>query len=734
MSVELETARVAYSGSGSTGPFSIPFYFLANSHIRAVKLSSSTETVLTLTTDYSLTGAGDEDGGTLTLVVALASGETLTITRNVPLTQETNWPIADPFPAASHEQAADKLTMIVQQIDDTLGRTLRQPVSDATALAELPIAASRASMALTFDANGQPLMADISGSVLSFSPTTEAFDGTGAQTAFTLANSPTSASAVIVRIDGVVQTPITDYTVSGTTLTFTTAPATGTGNIVVQNFGIARELNTVAVDNVSGLGDSDGSSKVGFVQSGSASSRSVESKLRERVTVTDYMTDAQRASFTAADRSLDLAAPYQNAIDACVVGGELIYPPGDLRVDSQINWNKKLKHRGATASREGATGNKAVGSLISGSGITVIRATEPFIAEDLAIYDPVGHADTIALDINDGENGVVNWELRNVYLHGTTDRVGIGLRGVFAMKGIVSGAEIIGWGKGVALTQHDTNAKSNAIDFQGVKIRVNDIGLSVEGSDDVFVGGSTIEGNRTGISQASGKVTLSRTHLENNQGATPTNVTISAGNFVSLGSFYAGTGATRDIVVTAGAGIHTSIADTFNGGVTHGGTGVMHVFAPVVAFTVSGAGPVIEYRDTGVRATNRSGNSYIISGFANLTLQQPILKVRTTAGTPAQITADQNNYDLGTSGWRRLSSNASRTITGFVAGLDGDEVLLVNVGAQDIVIANQDTASASTAANRVITGTGASITLAPDDTALIKYDGTNQRWRVLNTH
>ena len=294
MSVELETARVAYSGSGTTGPFSIPFYFLANSHIRAVKLSSSTETVLTLTTDYSLTGAGDEDGGTLTLVVALASGETLTITRNVPLTQETNWPIADPFPAASHEQAADKLTMIVQQIDDTLGRTLRQPVSDATALAELPIAASRASMALTFDASGQPLMADISETVLSFSPTTQAFDGDGTTVAFTLSGAPSSASALIVRIDGVVQTPITDYTVSGTTLTFTTAPATGTGNIVAQNFGIARELNTVDVDNVSGLGDSDGSSKVGFAQSGTgANAEPVQTSLRRIIAEAQFDSEAE---------------------------------------------------------------------------------------------------------------------------------------------------------------------------------------------------------------------------------------------------------------------------------------------------------------------------------------------------------------------------------------------------------------------------------------------------------
>lgn len=315
MSVEIETTRVAYNGAGSTGPFDIPFYFLANSHIQAVKQDTNgVETTLTLTTDYTLTGAGDEDGGQLTLVVALATGETLTIVRNVPLTQETNWPPADPFPAESHEDAADKIMMIAQQINDKVGRTIRQPVSDTTAIAELPIAASRANMALTFDADGDPLMADISETVLSFSPTTQAFDGDGTTVAFTMSASPTSASALIVRIDGVVQTPITDYTVSGTTLTFTTAPATGTGNIVVQNFGIARELNTVAVDNVSGLGNSDGSSKVGFLQSGIAESahratRTVNAKLSEvEISVTDVLnSDGTQVAAALADNTSGFA-------------------------------------------------------------------------------------------------------------------------------------------------------------------------------------------------------------------------------------------------------------------------------------------------------------------------------------------------------------------------------------------------------------------------------------------
>jgi hypothetical protein len=56
--------------------------------------------------------------------------------------------------------------------------------------------------------------------------TTNAFNGDGSTVAFTLSSSSTTA-ATIVMVNGVVQIPVTAYSVSGTTLTFTEAPATG---------------------------------------------------------------------------------------------------------------------------------------------------------------------------------------------------------------------------------------------------------------------------------------------------------------------------------------------------------------------------------------------------------------------------------------------------------------------------------------------------------------------------
>jgi hypothetical protein len=98
--------------------------------------------------------------------------------------------------------------------------------------------------------------------------------------------------------------------------------------------------------------------------------------------------------------------------------------------------------------------------------------------------------------------------------------------------------------------------------------------------------------------------------------------------------------------------------------------------------------------------------------------------------TPAQITADQNDYNptgLSTASTLRLSSDASRNITGLAGGADGRVLLLHNVGANAIVL--KDESASSTAANRF--ALSADITLAADQVAVVQYDSTSSRWRAI---
>ena len=60
---------------------------------------------------------------------------------------------------------------------------------------------------------------------LALKPTTTNATGDGSTQAFTLTNINNDVDSVMVFLNGVLQRPTTDYTVSGTTLTFGTAPA-----------------------------------------------------------------------------------------------------------------------------------------------------------------------------------------------------------------------------------------------------------------------------------------------------------------------------------------------------------------------------------------------------------------------------------------------------------------------------------------------------------------------------
>ena len=74
----------------------------------------------------------------------------------------------------------------------------------------------------------------------------DTFSGNGSTTAFTLSQAPATTSSILVAVSGVVQDPST-YSVSGTTLTFSGAPPSGSSNISVRFLGVpASGVTTTA--------------------------------------------------------------------------------------------------------------------------------------------------------------------------------------------------------------------------------------------------------------------------------------------------------------------------------------------------------------------------------------------------------------------------------------------------------------------------------------------------------
>jgi hypothetical protein len=101
---------------------------------------------------------------------------------------------------------------------------------------------------------------------------------------------------------------------------------------------------------------------------------------------------------------------------------------------------------------------------------------------------------------------------------------------------------------------------------------------------------------------------------------------------------------------------------------------------------------------------------------------------------PAQITADQNDYNPADWGqdvtYLYIDSDASRTITGIEENgfTDMAEVVIVNDGSNDIIIAN-DSAS-STVNNRILVDGAADFTLGASQAGRLLRDGTANKWRL----
>lgn len=158
MTVSTTISRKAYNGDGVTTDFATEFMFLEDEEVIVYLVAvSGASSVLTLGTHYTLTGAGNTAGGTVSMITAPATGERLMIVRSILPTQEIDLETTSDMPPDSIEKMADKLTMLVQQVSQTGGsqRGIILPVVDSIAInTELPVAADRANKALVFDADG----------------------------------------------------------------------------------------------------------------------------------------------------------------------------------------------------------------------------------------------------------------------------------------------------------------------------------------------------------------------------------------------------------------------------------------------------------------------------------------------------------------------------------------------------------------------------------------------------
>lgn len=267
MTVTATTTRFSFAGNGNQGPHTIGFIILDATHIQVYfdKATSGAGTPITgggytagtsdyLVKDvhYTVQNAGTSSNATITYietgftvdstVTYPTSSDSIIVTRNVPLTQTSDYTNNSTIDAETLENSYDKLTQITQQLDDnkdysfkfatSLAGTTAFDTTVATASTLNVNKADRLNKAIKFNASGNI-------GVSTYDPDEQVANATTQAT--NAAASATLAGNYATKIDGVV---------TGSDYSSKAWAVGGTGVTDTASAGAAKEWATAAEDDL----------------------------------------------------------------------------------------------------------------------------------------------------------------------------------------------------------------------------------------------------------------------------------------------------------------------------------------------------------------------------------------------------------------------------------------------------------------------------------------------------
>ena len=252
--------RVVYTGSAGTGPYAFTFPILTTTDIAVFK-DSTRLTEGAGSSQYQVTISSSNGTGSVTLGSAASASNTITITGARTIERTTDFVTAGDLLASSLNVELDSQTIFAQQVSEDAARAIKAPVTDPTSInMELPAKADRADNLLSFNSSGDPTVTSVSGLATvaaSLNRTVDVFSGNGSTTSFTLSVAPGREENCQVFFDGVHQAHST-FTVSNTTLAFSTAPPSGTANIEVVHGAALAEAGPTGATGATGAAGAQG--------------------------------------------------------------------------------------------------------------------------------------------------------------------------------------------------------------------------------------------------------------------------------------------------------------------------------------------------------------------------------------------------------------------------------------------------------------------------------------------
>jgi hypothetical protein len=154
MTLPANDRRDRYVASDGQTVFPYTFRIFAAADLVVERLRGNVATTLQLTTDYTVSGIGDDAGGNVTLTTGALAGDIIAIVSNQPNQRSTDFSESGDFRAAALNAELDRIWIAVQQVSQDVSRQITRPLSDPTASYVLPPAGVRANKYLAFGPDG----------------------------------------------------------------------------------------------------------------------------------------------------------------------------------------------------------------------------------------------------------------------------------------------------------------------------------------------------------------------------------------------------------------------------------------------------------------------------------------------------------------------------------------------------------------------------------------------------
>ena len=153
------TPIVRYVADGDDTIFAYPFPIFASEDLK-ISINGALQI-----SGFTIDGAGETSGGTVTFDTAPAEDAIITLERVLPIERMTDFLQGGDFSAAAINNELDYLTASVQQVERQNDTMLRYDDTEEPANTTLPAKTVRANKALGFDGDGNPVAVSLEGAM-----------------------------------------------------------------------------------------------------------------------------------------------------------------------------------------------------------------------------------------------------------------------------------------------------------------------------------------------------------------------------------------------------------------------------------------------------------------------------------------------------------------------------------------------------------------------------------------